>query len=166
MSNFLIDYTTYMRSLAERHTAIHHTTEEKHFFRGELEEFWEQFRSMVNFPCLITERSELEYSGHISQMTKRRITSFMVVDHYDQHDDYDEILLKMSNCENIAEQIMGRMITDEDSPFFSIDTNSIHGEYLQNEQERYVGFVMAFSSTEAACMMSNTVWKEKEDETD
>ena len=160
MSNFLIDYTSYMRSLAEKHTSIRHTKEEKHFFRGELEEFWEQFRSMVNFPCLITEKSELEYSGLVGQMTKRRMTSFLVVDRYDQHDDYDEILLKMSNCENIAEQIMGRMITDEDSPFFSIDTNSIHGEYLQNEQERYVGFVMAFSSTEAACLINNKVWYE------
>ena len=162
MRNFLIDYTTYMRSLAERHTAINHTTEEKHFFRGELEEFWEQFRSVVNFPCLVTEQSTLDYSGQVGQVMKKRTTSFLVVDHYDQHDDYDEILLKMSSCENIAEQIMGRMMTDEDSPFTGIETDSLHGEYLQNEQERYVGYVMAFVSTEQVCMANNSVWNEED----
>ena len=162
MSNFLIDYTTYMRSLAERHTSLHHTTEEKHFFRGELEEFWDQFRSVVNFPCLVTERSDNEYSGQISQMVKKRTTTFMVVDTYDQHDDYDDIILKMSNCETIAEEILGRMIVDEDSPFFSIDTNDIRGEYLQNEQDRYVGYLIALTFTEQACLMNNSVWNEED----
>ena len=165
MSNFLVDYTTYMRSLAEKHSSIRHTSEEKHFFRGELEEFWEQFRSMVNFPCLITERSELDYSGQVGQMIKKRTTSFLVVDRYDQHDDYDEILLKMSNCENIAEEIVGRMMTDEDSPVFDVEPDSLHGEYIQNEQERYVGYLMAFISVEPVCLINNNVWIE-ENETD
>lgn len=162
MSNILTDYITYMRTLAERHTSLNHSTNEKHFFRGELEEFWNQFRSMVNFPCLVTEKSEIEYSGYVGQMTKTRITSFIVVDTYDQHDDYDNILLKMSNCETIAEQIMGRMMTDEDSPFSNIDTGKLHGEYLQNEQERYVGYVIAFSSTEPVCLINNEVWNEED----
>lgn len=160
MSNFLTDYITYMRQLAAEHTALHHTTDKKHFFRGELEEFWEQFRSEANFPCLVTEKSEIEYSGEIMHMTKRRITSFLVIDHYDQFDDYDDILLKMSNCEKIAEEIMGRMMTDEEAPFYSIDTESIHGEYLDNSQERYVGYVMAFSSTEQACFFSTSAWSQ------
>ena len=162
MSNFLIDYTTYMRQLAAKHTALHHTPEEKHFFRGELEEFWNQFRSVVHFPCLVTERSVIEYNGDESKLTKRRITSFMVVDTYDQHDDYDEIILKMSRCENIAEQVMGRMLTDEESPFYRIETESMNGEYLQNEQDRYVGYLIAFSSIEPACLINNSVWDEKD----
>ena len=151
-----------MRQLAAKHTSLHHTPEEKHFFRGELEEFWNQFRSVVNFPCLVTERSVIEYNGDENKMTKRRITSFMVVDTYDQHDDYDEIILKMSRCENIAEQVMGRMLTDEDSPFYRIETESMNGEYLQNEQDRYVGYLIAFSSIEPACLINNSVWDEKD----
>lgn len=162
MNNFLIDYTTYMRSLAEKHRDLHHTENEKHFFRGELEEFWDQFRSVVNFPCLVTERSENSYTGQIGQMTKSRTTTFMVVDTYDQHDDYDEILLRMSRCERIAEEVLGKMMTDEDSPFFSIDTNDIQGEYLQNEQDRYVGYLIALSFREQACLINNSVWDEKD----
>ncbi len=162
MNSFLIDYTTYMRSLAEKHRDLHHTEEEKHFFRGELEEFWDQFRSVVNFPCLVTERSENDYSGQIGQMTKTRTTTFMVVDSYDQHDDYDEILLRMSRCERIAEEVLGRMIVDEESPFYSIDTSDIHGEYLQNEQDRYVGYLIALSFKEQACLINNSVWDEED----
>lgn len=161
MNNFLIDYTTYMRSLAEKHKELHHTTEEKHFFRGELEEFWDQFRSEANFPCLITERSENSYSGQISQIVKRRSTTFMVVDTYDQHDDYDDILLKMSRCESIAEQVLGRMMIEEDSPFSNIDTGDIHGEYLQNEQDRYVGYLVGLTFSEQACLINNSVWNEE-----
>lgn len=164
MNNFLIDYTVYMRSLAERHRELHHSTEEKHFFRGELEEFWKQFRSDVCFPCLIVEGSDNEYSGSVHNLVKKRNTSFIVADRYDQHDDYDEIQLKMSRCEEIAEQIMGRILTDEENtPFYKVEVESIFGQYLQNESSRYVGYRISFNGETTSCFFSPDAFSNETD---
>lgn len=165
MNNFLLDYTTYMRSLAERHRELHHSTEEKHFFRGELQEFWQQFRSDVCFPCLIVEGSDNEYSGSEHNLVKKRNTSFIVADRYDQHDDYDEIQLKMSRCEEIAEQIMGHIIImDEDnSPFLSVEVESIVGQYLQNDTNKYVGYRISFTGKTTSCLFSPNAFTNEKD---
>lgn len=164
MNSFLIDYTAYMRSLATRHRELHHTTTEKHFFRGELEEFWKQFRSEVCFPCLMVEGSDNEYSGREHNLTKKRNTSFIVADSYDQHDDYDEIQLKMSRCEEIAEQIMGRIIMDEDATIFQkVEIESITGQYLQNTTNRYVGYRISFSGITPSCFFSPNAFTNETD---
>lgn len=157
--NFLVDYTTYMRSLAASHSSIHHTTDEKHFFRGELQEFFEQFRSDVCFPCLIAESSENDYEGTAQNIIKRRITSYIVADRYDQHDDYDEIQQKMSNCEQIAEEILGRLMTDDESPFVSVEIESVTGQYIQNTADRYVGYRISFTGLDNVCVYNNSVWQ-------
>lgn len=155
MNHFLTDYTTYMRSLASRHRKLHHTQEEKHFFRGELQEFWQQFRSDVCFPCLIVEGSDNDYRGSRENLIKLRNTSFIVADRYDQHDDYNEVQLKMSRCEEIAEQIMGKILTDEEEcPFQDVDVDSIEGQYLQNEANKYVGYRMSFSGSTPSCLFT------------
>lgn len=160
MNNFLVDYTQYMRSLAAAHSSIHHTTDEKHFFRGELQEFFQQFRSDVNFPCLIAESSENSYSGTRDKPVKRRVMSFIVADKYDQHDDYDEIQAKMSSCEQIAEEILGKMLGYGNTPFARIEVDTVEGTYLQNEASRYVGYRMNFDALESACFINNSVWTE------
>ena len=168
MSSFLIDYTAYMRHLAERHRSLRHNPDEKHFFRGELQEFWQQFRSEVCFPCLIAESSDNEYSGSQHNPSKRRNTSFIVADRYNQHDDYNEIQLKMSMCEEVAEQIVGRMIRDMENetpgtPFVNLDFDSLQGQYLQNEANRYVGYRISFSCEESVCLYNPSVWQDEED---
>lgn len=165
MNSFLIDYTNYMRSLATAHRELKHTPEEKHFFRGELQEFFKQFRSDVCFPCLIVESSENEYEGMQSNAWKKRNTSFIVAERYDQHDDYDEIQLKMSRCEAIAEQVMGRMLNDDfpTCPFQGIEVESIVGQYLQNEQNRYVGYRLSFTGKTATCFNQLSVFSNETD---
>lgn len=151
MNSTIIDYTSFLRTLAAKHVDLKHTAEEKHFFRGELEEFFQQFRSDVCFPCLIAEGSDVSYSGNEHNIVKDRTTSFIVADRYDQHDDYDEIELKWSKCERIAEEIMGAIISDESSPFVSVDISEGIGKYLQNTQHRYVGYRMDFTFKDTAC---------------
>ena len=162
--SFLIDYTTYMRSLSTQHRALRHSATDKHFFRGELEEFWKQFRSDVCFPCLIVEGSDNEYSGAVENLVKKRNTSFIVADRYDQHDDYNEIQLKMSRCEEIAEQIMGRILIDRnDTPFQLVDVDSIIGQYLQNEANRYVGYRISFTGMTSSCFFSPNAFADETD---
>lgn len=161
MSNFLIDYTTYMRSLAAQHRELNHTAEEKHFFRGELQEFWQQFRSDVRFPCLIAESCDMKYTGEKGRLFKERSTSFIVADKYDQHDDYDEIQLKMSKCERIAEEILAKIISEDDA-FIASRMDEGTGQYLMNEADRYVGYRMDFKIIEQVCVNLSTAFSNEE----
>ena len=165
MNTFLTDYYSYMESLARAHSEIGHSAAARHFFRGEVEEFFQQFRSEVRFPCLIVERSDNRYEGNIPLATvKSRQLSFIIADRYDQHDDADEVEAKMSRCERIAEQVLGRMIADPDddgsNPFIEVDTSTIEGQYLQNMQDRYVGYRLTLEVKEKVCLLNNSVWEQ------
>ena len=162
MKNFLIDYTVYMRMLATQHRRIRHTADTPHFFRGELQEFFEGLRSRVEFPCLITESSEVEYTGTRQNLAKRRTTSFIVADSYENVGDFSEMEEKMSGCEMIAEELLGRMLTDTDKPFHSVDIEGIEGQYLANEAQRYVGYRVNLTLVEpGVCTYNKEVWDEE-----
>lgn len=160
--DFLVDYTTYMRQLAVKHRKLKHTSKNPHFFRGELQEFFDRLRSDVNFPCLIAESSEVSYHGDIHNPSKIRTASFIVADRYELQDDYLNIQLQMSSCEKIAEQILGRMANDKSAPFKRIDFPQTEGQYIQNEQERYVGFRITFTSTDPICLVDKNAWDDGE----
>ena len=151
-----------MRQLAISHSSLRHTSEDCHFFRGELQEFFQRLRSDVNFPCLIAESCDIEYDGQKEHPIKRRSTSFIVADKYDQQDDYADIQTQMSGCEKIAEEVLGRMLFDKSAPFKQIDFSTVEGNYLQNEVERYVGYRITFTAVEAACLINNNVWHEED----
>lgn len=162
MKNYLIDYTAYMRMLAEQHRQLSHTPEDPHFFRGELQEFFENLRSRVHFPCLIAEGSEVQYDGTRQNLSKHRTTSFIVADGYDQVGDYNEMEERVSGCEKIAEEILGRMMTDSDKPFRVVKLEEASGEYLVNEAQRYVGYRVNLTLTEPnICVTSKEVWDEQ-----
>lgn len=163
MKNYLIDYTVYMRTLATRHRRLHHTPEEPHFFRGELQEFFEGLRSRVEFPCLIVEGSEVEYAGTRQNLTKRRNTSFIVADSYDQVGDFSEMEEKMSGCEMIAEELLGRMLTDTSKPFHNVEIEGAEGQYLANESQKYVGYRVNLTLIEPnICIKNKEVWDDED----
>lgn len=162
MRNTLIDYTVYMRQLATEHRHIHHTADEPHFFRGELQEFFEGLRSHVEFPCLIAEGSEVGYSGTKQNITKRRTTSFIVADSFEDVGDFAEMEERMSGCELIAEEILGRMLSDSNKPFHTVDVESVEGQYLANEAQRYVGYRVNLTTVEpGVCVYNREVWDEE-----
>lgn len=161
MKNYLIDYTAYMRQLAAQHRKLRHTHEEPHFFRGELQEFMDGLRSKVNFPCLVTESNEVEYEGSKANLSKKRTTSFIVVDTYDNVGDFNETDEKMSLCEMIAEDILGRMLTDAAKPFRMAQIEEAEGNYLLHESERYVGYRVNITMIEPnICLTNKNAWIE------
>lgn len=167
MNNFLQDYKTYMQQLAAQHVELQDRHEERHYFFGELPDFFENLRSKVNFPALIAEGSTVTYAGTRNNLCKKRETSFSVVDSYDQMGDVPEMVLKVSNCEKIAEQILGRMMKDPDSvkPFRTIDIEDISGEYNAHEADRYVGYRITLTLTDASvCIYDEHAWIEPEPE--
>lgn len=80
-------YYQYLESLATQHVDIQHSSVEKHFFRGELEEFYMDLRNKVKFPALVAESFELSFSND----TKMRETSFIVACAYGESKNWDNI---------------------------------------------------------------------------
>ena len=156
--------TAYMAGLAEKNRKIRHTAAERHFFRGELQEFFAKLRSDVHFPCLIQEGYDVSYGGSANNPVKRRSTSFIVADCYDQNKDYGEIQDKMDGCETLADEIFSRMLWDAENtdgcPFHSIEVEAADGTFLQNEQMRYVGYRITFTVSDAACLANKNDWDE------
>ena len=152
--NVLNDITAYFRRIAEEHGALRHSAAERHFFRGEGEEFFKQFRSDVRFPCLVLEGSTVGYVWAAPRLRKCRQGAFIVCQKYDQLNDYDDIVCRMSECESIGDDIVRRLIDEAgsaDSPFLAIDTESITGSYMDNQGNRYVGYRVEFETTEEPC---------------
>lgn len=165
MNNFLIDYKLYMGKLARLHKDLQDKPTERHYFFGDLPDFWANLRSEVNFPALVAEYSEVNYVGERNNISKRRVTSFSIVDGYDQAGDVSEMVLKVSNCEKIAEQVLGRMISDTDKPFRNIDIESITGEYHANEANKYVGYRINLTLTDPnICVHDKSAWLPEEEE--
>lgn len=164
----IVDLTTYMSGLASKHRLLHHQPKEKHFFRGEVQEFFMALRSEVNFPAMILEGCDVEFDGIADNSHKKRLGAFIIVDKYDQQDDYDTITERMGVCEEIGCDIVGRMLWDCDNggdgcPIVSMDLEGIDGNYLQNEGQRYVGFRVSFEFGEQACLKNPNNWINEED---
>ena len=167
MGDYLTDVTNYMAGLAALHTALNHRPpKSKHFFRGELEEFYNKLRSDVKFPCMILEGSEIDYEGNTYNLTKIRHCAFMIVDNIDKMRDYEEIQERMSYCEKIGEQVMGRIIKEAGkpetgSPFAQLMITDMAAEYWHNETQKYVAFRMKFTVKGKVQLCGKDVWSDE-----
>jgi hypothetical protein len=137
-------FCDYMQKLASLHVALAHTPEQPHYFRGELEEFYTGLRDRVNFPALIQEGSEIRFtSDQALNSFKERDSSFMIVQDYENDNDYDAIYAAFDLCEKIGDEIIRRINHDKYNPdcmvikdFLIEDVSAIQ---IQNTRERYVG---------------------------
>lgn len=166
-NNFLVDFTELMAGLAAAHTGLKHRADDKHFFRGEVEEFFRQFRSDVRFPCLILEGSDLEYSGSPSNTVKTRHCAFIIADTYSLKDDYDSIQERMSDCEKIGEEIIGKMLQmaeEDDTLLVGLDINTVTAVYMQNQTNRYCGCRFEFDIEQQNCLYNPNVWQKPDNE--
>ena len=156
-----------MARLASLHTGLNHRPpKSKHFFRGELEEFYNKLRSDVKFPCMILEGSEIDYEGQTYNLTKLRHCAFMIVDNIEKMRDYDEIQSQMAKCERIGEQVMGRIIKEAGdaragSPFSRLLITDMSAEYWHNETQKYVAFRMKFTAKGKVSLCGKDVWSDE-----
>lgn len=123
-----------MESIAVRNKRICHSENEPHFFRLELEEFYNKLRNEIHFPALIVEGYEIGYDDD----QKNRNTSFIVVQCYEEQNDYDRIFEAFSECEDIGEEII-RKVNNDDEMNSCASFELSNAILLQNETERYVG---------------------------
>jgi len=128
-------YYQYIESLAASHTAIGHSDSEKHFFRGELEEFYMDLRNRVKFPALIAESFEISFNGDV----KTRETSFIVACNYPESKNWQSIYGAMNICEQIGDEVLRRMMTDSSSGEICADLEVLSAVPVLDEQHLYAG---------------------------
>lgn len=158
------DWNLYMSSLASAHKMIGHSSTECHFFRGELDEFFDGFRSKVNYPALIMESTLLDINADRPNRQQLRTIAFMVADNV-RRDDHDDIDAAKARCESIATDIVGKMIYDTEhlQNFAGCAVLDVHGEPLINEPSHYVGWRMELVMREGMTACYNkTRWIQNE----
>jgi len=158
-------FSEYMENLAALHVDLSHSDGEKHFFRGELSEFYAGFRDSVNFPALILEGSELQFtSDQAHNSFKIRDTSFMIVQHYAESDDYDAIAGAFDFCEQIGDDIFRKINSDKYDPCCMVikdfHFDDVSAFQIQNEKERYAGWRYTIAPKTPFCdLVNEDKWK-------
>ncbi len=131
-------YYQYLEDLAASHVLISHVPGDgngKHFFRGELEEFYMDLRNKVKFPALIAEGFELSYDDG----TVKRETSFIVASDYKESKNWDNIYAAMTLCERIGNEVLRRMLGDNDNGDLCANIEPVSAVPLLDEQHLYAG---------------------------
>lgn len=158
------DWELYFCGLASRHKSVGHTSEKRHFFRGEVNEFFDGFRSKLNYPAVVMESSLLDVRGDM-QMRQVRTLAFIVVKGH-QRDDWNEVSAALSECETIGLQMLGRLredIAGETVPELSVvRLEDIHGEPMAKPEMKYVGWRFEFTVSEPICIHDKNVWHEED----
>lgn len=131
-------YYHYIENLSERHTLVQHSPSgEKHFFRGELEEFFMDLRNKVSFPAIIAESFEIRYDSE--EETKTRETSFIVATTYKESKNWSKINEALSLCERIGDEFLRRMMDDAENGGVCANFVPVSAVPMLNEQHLYAG---------------------------
>ncbi len=144
------DLVTYFEQLARHHRDICHTDAEKHFFRFELEEMLTGMRSKINYPALVLEGYDFEFTDEKSDNVHKRLNcAFMILDKVSDKGDFDKVHERWDRLEEIGDEIMVRILSDKRSrkvpvlSYFSIST--VQGAPLTDLQMVHYGHRYSFS---------------------
>ena len=114
-------FYNYLEDLCRKNVDISHSDTEKHYFRGELEEFYVDLRNKVSFTCVVAE------------------SSFIVCAAYRESKNWDLIYDAMTLCEQIGDEFLRRMVFDSEDGNFCGWIEPVSATPLLNEQRLYVG---------------------------
>jgi len=154
MLNFNLNansFYAYMRQMQSQHKEIGKDKADesrKHFFIGELEDFYKGLKSLVLFPALVVEGFQISLSDD-EQQTKYRESAFCVVFDYEQHSDYEQQIDCFSKSEDIGLEILRRMAEDASESVCPINITEVSGVPILNETDRYAGVRFSFSLSNA-----------------
>lgn len=159
----ILDWTNYFSNLASKHTSLQHSATSKHFFRGELDEFWQDIRSKAKFPALMLESSLLDITSETSSFSSTRTLAFVIVDNC-KVDRYQSITQVHSQCEVIATSILERIRHDiHEGELGTVRLLSAHLEPIENVPMHYYGQRVELVVSEFNCYYVPNVWTDEED---
>ncbi|MBQ3734339.1 MAG: hypothetical protein II859_10300 [Bacteroidales bacterium] len=128
-------YYQYIEGLARSHKMVRHSDTDKHFFRGELEEFYMDLRNKVKFPAMIAESWEITFQ----EENKKRETSFIIAAAYKESKNWGNIYAAIDLCERIGDEFLRRIIADVDEGKFCGDVELMSAIPMVDEQHLYAG---------------------------
>lgn len=101
------DLVAYFEQLARSHKDIAHTDSDKHFFRFELEEMLTGMRSKINYPALVLEGYDFEFTDEKSDNVHKRLNcAFMILGKVNDKGEFDLIHNLWDRLEEIGNEIM------------------------------------------------------------
>ena len=135
------DFYDFLKHEAETNELIGAKENEKHFFRGEINEheFYEGLRNDCCFPAVVGEGFANDYEEEKNGIWKRRETVFSVVDSYEDTDDWDQLTNVYSVCETIGDDILGKLIDLYRSENCIVLVTNAQCDQLENLPERWAG---------------------------
>ena len=144
------DLVAYFEQIARNHKDIRHTDSEKHFFRFELEEMLTGMRSKINYPALVLEGYDFEFTDEKSDNVHKRLNcAFMILGKVTDKGDFDLIHDLWDRLEEIGDEIIIRILSDKRSRVVPVLTyfsmNSVNGAPLTDLQLVHYGYRYAFT---------------------
>lgn len=156
------DWDIYFATLAAEHTLLRHTPQDKHFFRGEVEEFFGDLRSKVRFPALIMETGLLTLQRNDAGYFSNLRTLAFIVAQNNVRDNWDDISAALADCEVIGSELIGRLVSDIDGDLYPgfdcLSLTKVDCEPLANPPQKYVGWRFEFVVSEPACLINPNHW--------
>ena len=128
-------YYQYIESLASSHRMVAHSDTEKHYFRGELEEFYTDLRNRVRFPAVVAESFEISYHDGV----KERETSFIIAANYRESRNWPQIYAALDLCERIGDEFLRRMSADMEDGALCGSVEFLSAIPMVDEQHLYAG---------------------------
>jgi hypothetical protein len=108
------DLVSYFKKLASEHINIKHSSSKKHFYRFELDEVISAMCANINYPAMILESYDFNYSdSHSDNIMKSRSGAFILIDKVNDQGDYDKIHEVWDKMEEIGDDILIRMRADK-----------------------------------------------------
>jgi len=139
----------YFEDIAKRHIAIKHSDSEKHFFRLELDEFYTGLRDDVNYPALVLEGYDYDFTDPKSDnVLKNRNGAFMLIDHCSEDDDFDRMHEIWDALEEIGDDILIKILADKrDRTVTTVrdfDLNNVEATLIANDVDQNYGIRFSF----------------------
>lgn len=153
------DLVTYFETIAAEHIELRHTAAKKHFYRFELDEVLTALCRDINYPALILEAYDFNFSdSHSDNIMKQRNGAFMIIDKISDSGNYTKIHELWDKIELIGDDILIRMRADKASRLEpavrDFDISESHGQPLQVEELGQYGMRFTFS---LKCPVNNEV---------
>jgi len=145
------DLITYFKTLAEEHTSIKHTEDERHFFRFEIDEVLGGLnRTDVNFPMLILEGYSFSFVDNRSDNPiKNRTGAFVLLGKIEDQTDYEAVHEVWDELEAIGDDILARIRYDKQQRDVPVVRNfpleNVTANLILNEIGNHAGIRYTFT---------------------
>lgn len=146
--NDLTDFTSYIESLCEKHTAVNHTEKKKHFLELGNDQQLQEGKKLY-YPIVTMEKLTNSYTDQPDNIRKKRNIELMFLDHVQDAGNFNDINSIWNNMEWIAEDFLRKIKEDRRDkntyPFLQkLRLNSAELDLVENVSTHLWGVLLSF----------------------